>query len=161
MSYELHQIKEAYIKLKSYIYYDNTDILLRKKLVEFESNRTKDDIISQLMSSGKPYVGIKGISKMSISEKIDAKLEQLTNALNNYRQQPEFFDFFLSQINVNFYPKSFQKEKSEKNFITNKRIEEEGYKIDRVTAFIDAPIEIHIISVLWIIEYGKNYELLT
>ena len=159
MSYELHQIKEAYIKLKSYIYYDNTDILLRRKLVEFESNRTKDDIISQLKSSGKPYVGIKETSKTSISEKVEAKLEQLTTALNNYHQHPSFFDFFLNEVNVNFYPKSFQKEKSEKNFITNKRIEEEGYKIDRVTAFIDAPIEIHIISVLWIIEYGKTYEL--
>jgi hypothetical protein len=159
MSYELYQIKEAYIKLKSYIYYDNTDILLRKKLVEFESNRTKDDIISQLKSSGKPYVGIKGISKMSISERIDTKLELITNALNNYHQKPQFFDYFLNQINVNFYPKSFQKEKSEKNFITNKRIEEDGYKIDRVTAFIDAPIEIHIISVLWIIEHGIKYEL--
>ena len=158
MSFELQQIREAYIKLKSYIFYDNTDLLLRRKLVEFESNKTKEDILLQLFSSNKPYVGIKGISKMSISEKIDAKLEQLTKALNDYREKPDFIDFFLNQINVNFYPKSFQKENSEKNFITNKRTDQGGYKIDRVTAFIDAPIEVHIISVLWIIEYGKNYE---
>jgi hypothetical protein len=50
MSYELKQIKEAYIKLKTYIYYDNTDLLLRRKLVEFESNKTKEDIVSQLFA---------------------------------------------------------------------------------------------------------------
>jgi Reverse transcriptase (RNA-dependent DNA polymerase) len=159
MSYELKQIKEAYIKLKTYIYYDNTDLLLRRKLVEFESDRTKEDIVSQLLASNKPYIGIKEISKMSISQKVEAKLEQLTDALNNYHKQPTFVDFFLNHIKVSFYPKSFQKEESEKNFITNKRIDDGGYKIDRVTAFIDASIEIHIISVLWILEYGKNYEL--
>lgn len=158
MPYELSQVKEAYIKLKSYIYYDNSDLLLRRKLVEFESDRTKGDFISQLNASQNPYVEIKNILKMPISKKIEAKLEQLTKALNNYHKQPTFFDIFLNQIKINFYPKSFQKEKSEKNFITNKRIDDGGYKIDRVTAFIDAPIEIHIISVLWIIQYGEKYE---
>lgn len=159
MGFELQQIREAYIKLKSYIFYDNTDLLLRRKLVEFESNKTKGDTISQLVGPNKPYVGIKGFSKMSISVKVEAKLQQFVDGLNNYQNDPTFFNFFLNKISVNFYPKSFEREPPEKNFITNKRIDEKGYKIDRVTAFIDAPIEIHILSVLWIIEYGKKYEL--
>lgn len=159
MSYELHQIQEAYIKLKSYIYYDNTDILLRRRLVEFESNRTKDNICSYLGGPAKPYVGIKNRYETSISETVQEKLQQITDSLNNYHENPTFFDFFLDHINVNFYPKSLQKEKSEINFITNKRVDKKGYKVDRVTAFIDAPIEIHILSVLWILEQGKNYDI--
>ena len=42
MSFELGEIKDAYKRLKTYIYYDNTDIILRRKLVEFETNLTKD-----------------------------------------------------------------------------------------------------------------------
>ena len=158
MSYEVHQIKQAYNKLKAYIYYDNTDIILRRRLVEFESNRTKEDVITQLMSTNEPYVGLKKISQSSISENVDLKLIQITEALNNYHTRPAFFDFFLNQVDVHFYPKSFYKTKSEDNFITNERVDKKGYKVERVTAFIDAPIEIHIVSVLWIIEFGLDQD---
>lgn len=160
MSYfEFHEIKEAYIKLKSYIYYDNTDILLRRKLVEFESNKTKEDAVSQIFADVRPYVGITGRSKKTIAQNVDDKLEQLTEAINSHHEKPEFFEYFFEKIKANFYPKSFVKEKDEKNFITNKRTNTYGFEVDRVTAFIDAPIELHIISVLWIITSGKYYEL--
>lgn len=158
MSFEPNQLKEAYIKLKSYIYYDNSDLLLRRKLVEFESNKSKDIIHSLLGGLPKPYNDIKNIHKKPIAEVVEAKLEQLTEALNNYEKKPEFIDFFLNEIKVNFYPKSFFKKKSDKNFITNERVEKNGYKVERVTTFIDAPIEIHILSVLWIIENGVHLD---
>jgi hypothetical protein len=40
--YKLEDIELAYSKLKTYIYYDNTELLLRQKLVEFETDTTKD-----------------------------------------------------------------------------------------------------------------------
>lgn len=83
---------------------------------------------------------------------IKEKLEKLTEALNNHHENSSFFDAFLSKINVSFYPKKF-KDDSDENVITNQRIKRK-YEVTRVTAFIDAPIELHIVSVLWILEYG-------
>ncbi|MDA9554844.1 RNA-directed DNA polymerase [Pelobium sp.] len=160
MEYKLEQVKEAYIKLKSYVYYDNTDLLLRRSLVEFESNRPKEDFLSNMFGSPKGYKGLKNLEINSFSDFVDAKLARITEGLNSYNDKPEFFDFFLQKIKVDFYPKSFEKEdKVEDNFITNKRVSDKSYKVDRVTAFINAPIEIHIISVLWIINYGVAYDL--
>lgn len=156
MSFELSQVEEAYIKLKSYVYYDNTDILLRKQLVEFETNRTKDfDSIYKL--GPKPYKFGKDAYKLSSNEIIKLKLNQFTKELNNYHSDPEFFNFFIDKVRVNFYPKKIKKKAVEDNFVSNKRVEDK-YPLDRVTAFIDAPIELHILSVLWILEFGISLD---
>lgn len=157
MAYELSQLEEAYKKLKSYIYYDNTDILLRKKLVEFETNTTKDAFSSFHRSVPNVYGQKSSIFKKSKPFTIEEKLAKITEGINNYHTNPTFFNYFLSQINVHFYPKKIFQLKREENFITNNRIQKD-YKIERITAFIDAPIEIHILSVLWIIEHGKNFD---
>lgn len=160
MECQLEEVREAYIKLKSYIYYDNTDLLLRRSLVEFESNRPKGDFLSNRFGSPKGYKGLKNLEIKSISDFVEAKLIRITEGLNSYDKSPEFFNFFLKNIKVDFYPKSFEKEdKQEDNFISNKRVSDKSYKVDRVTAFINAPIEIHLISVLWIINYGVAYDL--
>jgi hypothetical protein len=157
MSFELHQIREAYIKLKSYIYFDSSDILLRRKLVEFETNTIKDDFLSLIKGTPEPYKGKVNFAKLKNSEIVDKKLEAIKDGLNNYHKDKTFFQFFLKHIDVLFCPKSLQQTDTDDNFITNKRIET-SYKVDRVTAFIDAPLEIHILSVLWIMEYGVNYD---
>ncbi|SHF94257.1 RNA-dependent RNA polymerase family protein [Flavisolibacter ginsengisoli] len=157
MSFELHQIREAYIKLKSYIYFDSTDLLLRRKLVEFETNTIKDDILSLIKGGPRPYLNKISFKKLKISESVDKKLESIKDALNEYHEDQSFFDYFLAQITVLFYPKSIEQRNIDENFITNKRIES-SYKVDRVNAFIDAPLELHILSVLWIMEYGVHYD---
>ncbi len=159
MEFQLEEVKEAYIKLKSYIYYDNTDLLLRRSLVEFESNRTKEDFLSNLFGEPEGYKGLKNLEIKSFSDFVQTKLNRITEGLNNYHENPQFLDFFLKKIKVDFYPKSFKKEETEDNFITNKRVAIKSYDVERVTAFINAPIEIHIISVLWIIKYGVRYDL--
>ncbi len=151
MAFDVSQIKEAYDKLKAYIYYDNTDIILRKKIVEFETNRTKDwtSILNQA-----PY--FTDISDFKVPS-VDEKLEMFTNGLNEYHSNANFFDYLINQIEVDFYVKGINEDDLEDNFITNKRVKD-TYEVDRVTAFIDAPIEIHLLSVLWIMEEGKSLD---
>lgn len=156
MSFTLEDVQDAYIRLKSYIYYDNTDILLRRKLVEFETNRTKDDIFSILNGGAPPYRTIGGLFRSTIKASVEEKLEAITNALNNFHDDPSFFNYFLEIIDVYLYPKTIV-EPVDENFITNQRVRK-TYKVSRITAFINAPIELHIISVLWIIKHGISYD---
>lgn len=153
---ELEEVKSAYRRLKSYIYYDNTDILLRRQLVEFETNTDKD-FNSILRISPKPYdIQKDAFSQMGVSESVNSKLEKITKHLNEFDETPGFFDYFIDKIEVNFYPKKFKQQKEKgscDNFVSNKKIQDE-YPIERLTPFIDAPIELHIISVLWIMKYG-------
>ncbi len=156
MSFEISDLKEAYSRLKSYVYYDNTDIVLRRQLVEFETNTTKD-FNSIFKSSPEPYKKKVDIFNFGVPQSIESKLEAITEHLNNYNNSKDFFDYFLDKININFYPKKYQEDITTDNFISNKRIKKE-YPIERLTAFIDAPIELHIISVLWIIKYGVSLD---
>ncbi|MBL7693047.1 MAG: RNA-directed DNA polymerase [Flavipsychrobacter sp.] len=153
MTFDISQVKEAYNKLKSYVYYDNTDIILRKKLVEFETNRTKD-WTSIFFSQDAPYNADIFDSKLF---SVDEKLELFTSGLNEYHSNPSFFDYFINQIDVDFYIKGINENNLEDNFITNKRVEK-NYEIDRVTAFINAPVEIHLLSVLWIMQHGRELD---
>lgn len=93
----LEEVKNAYRRLKSYIYYDNTDILLRKQLVEFETNSTKDfNSISQ--SSPAPYNLGDAVFEFGISETLESKLEKITKNLNEYENAPNFFDISLIKL---------------------------------------------------------------
>jgi len=160
MSFELEEVKSAYYRLRSYIYYDNTDILLRRKLVEFETNLTKDNT-SLFRISEKPYRTKDELdifsNDLTEPQKIENKLQIFTNALNNHHSSSDFFDFFLKKIDANFYPKKYKKKATNENFISNKKVENE-YPIERLTGFINAPIEIHLIAVLWIEKYGVRLD---
>lgn len=160
MKFEFKDIENAYKRLKTYIYFDNTDIILRRKLVEFETNLTKD-FNSIFRTSEKPYRTNDELdifkNKFGIPQSVESKLQIFTNELNSYHNSTEFFDYFLDKIDTNIYPKKYEKNEKADNFITNKRIEKE-YPIKRLTAFIDAPIEIHLLSVLWTVNYGVQMD---
>ncbi len=154
--FTLEQINNAYIKLKSYIYYDNTDILLRRQLVEFETNRTKD--ITPFFGGGPASLyNLKKNKAKTVSDIINVKLERITKELNEYHENSEFWDHWMDKIEASVYPKKIAEPKTEKNFITNKRVNAD-YLIDRETAFIKAPIEIHLLSSLWILVEGVKLD---
>ena len=160
MAYELSDLKMAYKKLKSYIYYDNTDILLRKQLVEFETNKTKD--LNTLFGlSPKPY-NLGDIFTVGKKIPVSEKLEVLTKMLNGYEESEEsieFFKYLFAQVSVNFFPKKIKNNdtESDPNFISNVRVSN-NYELERVTSFVNAPIEFHILSVLWIMDRGHRYD---
>jgi len=152
MKFTKEDIEAAYIKLKSYIYYDNTDLLLRSQLVEFETSIGKDFLFKNPSS----HYNIGGdIFSYKIRFSLEEKFDRIAHELNTYHDNPEFFNSVLKSIDIDFYPKKIKNLIGESNFVSNERIKD-TYEVERVTPFINAPIELHIISVLWIIRHGVS-----
>lgn len=128
----LLDIKNAYLKLKSYVYYDKNLLFLRAKLAAFESDNNIEEVF-----------------------------KKLNDAIIN--QDDEYFDCFLSRINYKLVHKSFSKKEKDKNklntnnFITN-NFNKKPYNIERFFCFIDCDIELHIISVLWLMYIASKLD---
>ncbi len=116
----------AYRKLKSYVYYDNFSLLLRQQLAEFESNND-----------------------------FDLRLENLVKFLNAPKTKERYFKRLLNDITYFIAPKSFCREQFGygDNIISN-NFSEKSYPLKKVNYFFVGPIELHLISILWIIKEG-------
>lgn len=163
MNLTLEEIQLAYNKLKTYIYYDNTELFLREKLVEFETDTIKFDFILNRKVSNLYLEETENIfdifkqEEKTINQNIDFKFNKLLKELNNFDENSDFFKQLFDSINVNFFPKKIHNPDKDENFITNKK-QFGSYELERVTAFIDMPIEFHIISVLWINKFGYKFD---
>lgn len=142
--YTIEQIEDAYRRLKHFIYYDNNFLHYRMKIAEFESGLDEDE------------------RDLSISI-IDMRLSQLCSRLNETDLNIEDW---LEKIAVFPIPKSVSQNKDEGLNNDKKDCQEstiihnaqpDGIIVEKVTWLIDVPIEIHIISVLWTLQFG--YEL--
>ena len=142
------ELKEAYIKFKAHVYHDTTELFQRRKLAEFETGLLSDEFLFGTT----PYA--KGIFNLSVE--LEDKFDSIIEWINNHHSKKEF-NQFLDKIDLLFLPKKFEKPVEEENFITNKRISD-TYTIDRVTVFADIPIELHLITVLWIMKYGYKLD---
>lgn len=124
----IEDIKDAYRKLKSYVYYDNTSLLLRQKMAGYEH-----------------------------SIDFEKKLKRLTEALENpeLTKSKIYFNNLISRINYHIIPKKIELNEFEKDeFIISNKFQNDIYNVSKVTYLIDADIELHIISVLWILKVG-------
>jgi len=127
----LEQLTLAYKRLKSHVYHENTlQVLI--KVAKFED------------------------------DEIDAKLVLLLEKLVNYtNKDTESIDLLINEIKFSLMPKSFADEESskEKGFLYSNQNRKNAYMVERVITFIDCPVEIHIISVLWIMFVGIHLDL--
>lgn len=152
------EVLEAYIKLKTYIYYDSNNLFLRKQLTIFETNPIKiTDLFGVNNIYGFPKNETVVNSDNGAIQLYERKLDVLTKALNEHHKNNSFFEFFLSKITAKFLPKKIEDKTKRLKIISNKRTQDEYY-IQRSSVFIDAPIEIHIISVLWILREGVRID---
>jgi hypothetical protein len=142
------ELKEAYIKYKAHVYHDTTELFQRRKLAEFETGLLSD----AFLFGDTPYS--KGVFNLSVE--LETKFDKIVEWINNHHTKHEFNQFF-DKIDLLFLPKKFTKDKGEENFITNRRILP-TYTIDRVTVFADIPVELHLITVLWIMKYGHKLD---
>lgn len=119
-------IKHAYKKFKSNIYYDNTLLQLRIKLAEYESDENF----------------IKNLKKLE-KEITASSLADLS-----------FLNKYLKNIKFILKPKKIKPNSIlEDNIYLNSKTLNK-YDIEEFNAFIDCPIELHLISVLWITKIG-------
>ena len=137
----LRNLRVAYRKLKHYIYYDSTNALLRKQLADFESDPRFERKLSRLSRSLRTYYKTKSA---------DNHLKSLLQEINYWVLPKSFYD-----------PEDKTKKEAEENkvgsFFSNIVFDTNIY-IKRPFYLIKAPIEIQIISVLWIVEEGFKLE---
>lgn len=128
-------IIDAYRKLKTYFYYDNSALFMKRKIADFEYK----------------------------NENIEDIFNHLAEILNT--QSEDIYKYFITDQTilrenlVDFYllPKSFDNnilEQNSKNIIITNRYTSEIYELSKFNFLIDIPIELHIINVLWIVKLG-------
>ncbi|WP_375579036.1 hypothetical protein ABWH96_18770 [Marivirga tractuosa] len=124
-------VKVAYLKLKHNVYYDANLLFMRDKLAEFESN------------SG-----------------FEQKILKIADFLNNYEETEQaFLENLLNEIDFKVLPKSFKEQEiTTKGSILSNRFLSKSKKISKLSYFADIPIELHIISVIWILKIGYRIE---
>ena len=107
--FTFQQIYEAYRKLKSYIYYDNTSLFIRKEFSSFESS----------ILAGENF-----------EDNFKKKMKSLYDILNSDNYQTDL-DKLVSKIGYKLVPKSIKKKES--TIVTNiphtGKIEVESYNI--------------------------------
>jgi hypothetical protein len=147
------EVKEAYIRLKTHVYYDSSDLFIRRRIAEFETNLSSSEDVFSVNSE---YIEDKNIfsSEFGLTKTLDEKFEKIANSINS---DLSFFDSFFKKLEIKYLPKKFEATALPSNFISNKRIRN-SYNIERASAFIDLPVELHLITVLWIMKYGKLYD---
>jgi len=162
MTYTYEEVHEAYVKLKTYIYYDSTNLFMRKQLAIFETDLVDDyDFLNRILEYNnfeKKYKVLIDKEENKDLSTYEKKLRVFVEALNTFHINTEYFETYLSRIEAKFLPKKIDKgENKNSRIITNKRTANR-YTIERSTVFIDAPIEIHLITVLWILRKGVSLD---
>lgn len=156
----IEDVKTAYRKLKSMAYYDTNDLYLKAKIASYETG-----VKLGLYASG--ALNYKLVDFQN-------KLEEFHKALTTQNQvnYNEYWNNLYRKIGYRTLPKKVKsyndynpkKSKKEEHLIdsvfTNIREIENGanYEFDKLTFFFDAPIEIHLVSILWIMKLGYNLE---
>lgn len=140
------EVKDAYLKLKNMIYYDKSYLFNRDKLAAFEFK-----------------------NKVCESSTEDI-FKKLTNKINYICNDEVFLNKYLSKLSAHILPKKIhtQREYEQKNIkdtfasqtfqmISNRSCSTK-YIVDDVNYYIDIPIELQILDVLWIVKCGYVLE---
>ncbi len=131
MNFDENQVFNAYKKLKHYFFYDNTTLLVKQKLAKFEQD------------SFDPSLTLNEI-KVKLHQKIEIVFKAISSDDKVYLND---------NLNITILPKKVKQNK--RDIITNNFKNEDKIEIERLNIYIDAPIEIHIISVLWVMYVGR------
>lgn len=127
-------IYEAYRKLKNYVYYDNTMLILRSQISEFETRYFK--------------------SKETFTEDFKNVFKGLYDAFN--KGDESYFTSLLKEITYNLVPKSIKSNSllEEEGVVVN-QIEASEVNVDNFNVLINAPIQIHVLAVVWVMIVGR------
>lgn len=131
------EVETAYRKLKSYVYYDKTDLKLRERLAKFECS---DKFVEALRT---------------VQEIVDS----------DSPSDDKRFARWLSNIDFRVVPKRLRParagesatDSADGKFITNVT-SAPVIEVEAVNYFFDGPIELHLIAVLWLMREGRHLD---
>lgn len=121
-------VEKAYKKLKSSVYYDKTQLILRNRIVEYEQQYPKD--------------------------MLDKRLKRICNILKDESRFKTFTKKICGEITAISLPKKIKP--NESDIIINSMSKE--IKIKELQHYIDMPVEGHILGVLWIMLMGYKID---
>ncbi len=131
------QAYEAYRKLKNYFYFDNTSLFIRRQIAEFERDFH-------------PAQGV-----VTVKEIFEKKLQGVLRVLND--NDDEQLEAYLNQLSFRYYTKAVESQDcTEDSFIINRPLNDKVV-VNKLNLIVEAPIEIHIISVLWLMFVGIHF----
>lgn len=136
----IRDIYEAYRKLKNYFYYDNTSLTIRYQIAAFE----------QQFYGGRQFPFEQGF------------LNAMRNVLaivNGVDKDDKLLKELLKQISFTYITKSVErpdKGNDGDRLVINKPLDT-NIKVSKLNMLIDAPVEIHVISMLWLMFVGKHF----
>lgn len=138
----IRDIYEAYRKLKNYFYYDNTSLTIRYKIAEFE----------QQFYGERPFPFEKSFSNA---------MSDVLAIVNGEDIDGKRLKKLLTQISFTYITKSVERpdkgeDKDKDRLITNKPLDT-NIRVSKLNMLIDAPVEIHVISMLWLMFVGKHF----
>lgn len=122
-------VKTAFKKYKQNVYYEQLDLFQRKKLADYEYSKSGNEKYQKIIDF---------VNKLQTGE-IPIEIDHLID----------------SSINYHLIPKSIKTipENEEKHFLSNDKSSKE-YSLEGVNYFIDAPVELHLIDVIWMMKVG-------
>ncbi|MCQ2260115.1 MAG: hypothetical protein MJZ77_01850 [Bacteroidales bacterium] len=121
-------IINAFRKLQTTVFYDKSNLILRHRIAKY----------TEKIKSDKDWDNT------------------IINAINNINKDSEFNNW-LEDMRIVYYPKKVSNpnktDDTPSNFISNE-IYDGAITIDRLGIFVDMPVELYIIDVLWVLKYG-------
>ena len=131
------QAYEAYRKLKNYFYFDNTSLFIRRQIAEFERDFH-------------PTQG-----EIDVKSLFEKKLQGVLNVLND--NDDKQLEVYLKKLSFRYYTKAVEPQvEPEESFIINRPLNDKVV-VNKLNLIVEAPIEIHIISVLWLMFVGIHF----
>ena len=127
-----NQLKNAYRKYKTTIYYDNYSSIQRLELSNFEND---------------PKI-------KNISYKLEDFFKELAEIIYDEKKFKDLVDNICDNINVIAFPKHVKESDKENSAKIIRNFHLKNFNMDRLYYFIDLPIIGHILGVLWILRCG-------
>ena len=125
-----NQLKSAYRKCKTTLYYDSYGSIQRMDFANFE----REPLIFET------------------EYKMEDFFKELARIIMHEDEFEKLVDFICDKIDVIAFPKHMAEEEKAKEVIRNFHLK--NFKMDRLHYFIDLPIIGHILGVLWILRCG-------
>ena len=131
MSITIEELKDAFHKLLSYIYFDKNDLKLRHEIASF----------------------VKLLSNTVDEDRIFNELCEVAND-----KRPDILESWLSKVELRFYPKKtrssiFQKDD---HIVTN--IPQGHSVVERLLVKSYFPVQLMILDTAWLLKYGPSID---
>ncbi|EDT16448.1 reverse transcriptase domain-containing protein [Clostridium perfringens] len=142
-------IESAYKKLKSYSYYDNKNIFLKNRIVDFENNK-KNNLETYTNFIENKF---KSLEEFILNNKnIDFKFIHSWILKENDLQEQGTFTIRTVPKSIRSYDEEYYK------IISNFEDNDSKAKVDKLMYYLDIDIMSQIIGTLWVMMIGKDLE---